>query len=61
MDTLYLAVNARSNHQDNRGRQIRHGVYSRCDGTSFTLVKLVTNDFIVLEKLRKEKYIKSYR
>lgn len=60
MDSAGAKVNFVSNQQDSLVRQIRLGVYSSCD-RSILCVSVDQRDFIILEKLRKENCIKSYR
>ncbi len=52
---------AASKHESSLDRQIRSGVYLTCDGSDDPQGKLEMSDFIVLEKLRKQNVIKSYR
>ena len=60
MDSAGAKVNFASNQQDNLIRKIRLGVYSSCD-RSVSRVDIDQHDFMILEKLRKEICIKSYR
>ena len=60
MDNVCPDLKSGSKHQDSGDRQIRHCVYSRCDGSAITQVKVEMRDFIILEKLRKKYAINSY-
>ena len=61
MDSPCMAVNVISKHLSSLIRQIRSGVYLKCDSTGEAQAKLVMGEFIILEKLRKEIHVKSYR
>ena len=61
LDTVCGAVNVPFNHQSSLSRQIHSGVYLRCDEADNSSEKLATRDFNILEKLRKQNSIKSYR
>src|SRR5258708_12323878 len=61
LDTVCGAVNVPFNHQSSLSRQIHSGVYLRWDEADNSSEKLPTRDFNILEKLRKQNSIKSYR
>lgn len=54
-------MNFESKQQSSFDRQIRQSVYLSCNGAFVTSVTMAAFDFNILEKLRKESYIKSYR